>query len=243
MSRISGLYGKLPSKADFVNRNLPSTFVRRWTTWLDAVLSEARRGLGEAWLARYLSSPPWRFVAERDLIGPFSWIGVMASSIDEVKRSYPIVAVIALDEERNLADLVGDPEVLLNDMEALLLGAIDGALEPDLAARHLADLSMRIDTLYRPPRAGLMRAAGDASTTLRLGSPPLSIAAMLATLPALEGDARRTGASCWWQHGWGSTQPTTLLCRGLPSPRAFAGLLDGLWSEHGFRPMALERTP
>lgn len=240
MGRISGLYGKLPSKADFVNRNLPSSFVRRWTTWLDAVLADARRGLGEAWLASYLSSPPWRFVAERDLIGPFGWIGVMASSIDEVKRSYPIVAVIALDEGSSLTDLAGDPDALLTDMEALLLGAIDGALEPDTAARHLSDLAKRIETLYRPSRSGLMRVAGDAGETLRLGPPPVSIAAMLDALPALEGDARRTGASCWWQHGWGSTQPTTLLCRGLPSPRAFAGLLDGRWAERGFTPFALE---
>ncbi|OGI58559.1 MAG: type VI secretion-associated protein, partial [Candidatus Muproteobacteria bacterium RBG_19FT_COMBO_61_10] len=29
-----GVYGKLPTHGDFIQRNLPSAFVRQWDVWL-----------------------------------------------------------------------------------------------------------------------------------------------------------------------------------------------------------------
>jgi hypothetical protein len=39
----------------------------------------------------------------------------------------------------------------------------------------------------------------------------------------------------FWTDGSTRVAPTLLFMRALPTPRQFAALLDGAWSEHGWR--------
>ncbi len=50
---------------------------------------------------------------------------------------------------------------------------------------------------------------------------------LAAAVPALAA-ASLHGQSVWWTDGSAQVAPCALLCRGLPTPQAFAGMLAGL---------------
>ena len=43
----------------------------------------------------------------------------------------------------------------------------------------------------------------------------------------------------FWTKGSNRVQPSTLLAPQLPSPGQFAALLDGAWTDHGWREVSL----
>ena len=88
-----GLFGKLPSKGDFVSRGLSPEFLAAFEPWLAAIVQEARDLLGGDWQAIYDTAPIWRF-----WIGPETGLracaGVLAASRDRVGRRYPLVLLV-----------------------------------------------------------------------------------------------------------------------------------------------------
>ena len=58
---VTGFYGKIPSKGDFVQRRLDRAFTNSWDDWLQGCMDSSRARLDSDWLAKYLVSPLWRF--------------------------------------------------------------------------------------------------------------------------------------------------------------------------------------
>ena len=55
-----GLFGKLPSRGDFVRRRVADAFVDAWDAWLRECLAASREALGDRWLDIYLAENPPR---------------------------------------------------------------------------------------------------------------------------------------------------------------------------------------
>lgn len=117
-----GLFGKLPWTGDFLQHGLPARFVGPWDDWLMRVLAASRSTLGPRWDDAYLLSPPWRFRLAPGLIGPTGWAGVFASSVDRVRRHYPLTLAFEIAAEDDVRQAVGEP--VLDLLEEAALGLI-----------------------------------------------------------------------------------------------------------------------
>jgi type VI secretion system protein ImpM len=226
-----GVYGKAPAFGDFVVRRLPSSFVRPWDDWLSRSLAASRQKIGEGWTETYLSSPPWRFALDPGLAGASGWLGVVASSIDQFHRCYPITVAVPLPAGVRLSDLVGDLEPVVANLEAIALEVIGGDATPDAAAARIEAAALAL------ARAdfGRARLAHSGSARAQIGARYASIAGMTADLAADEGaPPARAAMSAWWHAPWSGAPAANLVCVGLPAAEIFASLLDGRWQERGW---------
>ena len=227
-----GLYGKAPAFGDFVVRRLPSSFVRPWDDWLSRSLAASRQQIGEGWTHAYLSSPPWRFALDPGLAGATGWLGVLASSIDQVRRCYPITVAIPLPAGMRLTGVSGDLDPVARDLEATALQLIGGEVAPDEAADRIAAAARSLaSSLFRGSRFSLPGVA-----RLQTGVRYPSLATMATDLDWDGDEAKRAApaASAWWHEPWSGTLAANLLCVGLPGPDIFASMLDGLWQGRGW---------
>lgn len=230
MTRVAhGLFGKIPTKGDFVHRNLPQGFVRRWDQWLSGALAASREKLGDAWLPSYLEAPPWRFVVDSGVAGPSSWLGILVSSADQVQRFFPLTLAIALPPAIPLTALHCDFEPLLERLENIALGLAGGDLLLDDVAGALESLAGAIDdrARSRPPRLYWT----DRRATAWLGEAPGPSVATMVAEATPEGSGE---LSCWWHRPWGERTPARIVVRGLPPIEGFAAFLDSRWTAHGW---------
>lgn len=211
-----GFFGKVPSRGDFVRRDLPTSFIAAWDAWLQAGIAGSREILGDAWLDIYLTSPAWRFALAADLAGDAAAAGVLIPSVDSVGRYFPLTLACVPD---------GAPAPLLlraehawfERAEALALAALAEGSAFEALLEGLGGLGcptpagpVPLDAAVRWP---------DESSRLALG-----MAQRFAPPHAL-----------FWTDGSTRVAPTLLFMRALPAPRQFAALLDGAWTEHGWR--------
>jgi type VI secretion system protein ImpM len=224
-----GVYGKIPANADFIYRDLPRAFVERWDQWLSESLAASRQALGDAWVSVYLKSPPWRFAIDAGLAGPYAWMGLLLSSIDQVQRCYPLTLAVALPEAMTIARLRQDFDPLLEELEEIALSLVGAERRLDSAMEDIGAIAREIDQRARSSPLSLRWS--DARATVCIDQPRApTISAMLCD----EWPGGATGASCWWHRGWGHSGPVRIAAQGLPPPRGFAAFLDGSWVKHGW---------
>jgi type VI secretion system protein ImpM len=229
---LGGIYGKVPTFADFVHRRLPMSFVEPWNAWLRRSIAASRQHIPDSWNDAYLTSPVWRFALDPDVAGPVGWLGVLASSVDEMRRSYPITVAISLPEDTFLFDLGNDLEAFFAALEKIALQLIDGTWTPDAATTGLEKLA---DILPDFASAGALLSRGTYER-LHIGTAYGSVAAMRAHLGNELGRRFDDGVrlSGWWHGGWNASPPVSLMTVGLPSPDIFASFLDGSWRDRGW---------
>lgn len=91
-----GVYGKHPSRGDFLEYGLPAGLRAQLEGWLDATLAVARADLGAEWEYRWAGAPMLRF-----WLGEAVWgqpvVGVMAATQDRVGRRFPLVLLATGD--------------------------------------------------------------------------------------------------------------------------------------------------
>jgi type VI secretion system protein ImpM len=229
-----GLYGKIPSIGDFVHRRLPTPFVEAWNHWLERSLAASRDTLGDRWHDAYLTSPLWRFALDPGVAGTDGWLGVLASSVDEVRRCYPMTVALSLPAGMRLGGLVNDLVFVFEALEKLVLQLIDGTCTPDAATVSLDQLARALPQLTA---LDAVWSRGDGER-LRLDAHYPSIAAMATHLGSNLDDRAEAEPllSAWWHAGWGATPPASLVVVGLPSPEIFVCFLDGAWQDRGWAP-------
>ncbi len=132
-----GIYGKMPSAADFCRQRLPNTFVEPWDKWLQQSLAGARDKLGDAWARTYLSSPVWCFAIDPGVISEVGWTGVIATSVDSTGRYYPLTLAVSVEQLMPCQTLrpdsgaLGKTDTLRNEQKRLreikrVLGKVHG---------------------------------------------------------------------------------------------------------------------
>jgi type VI secretion system protein ImpM len=213
---ITGFFGKVPTRGDFVRRALPATFVTPWDAWLQAGIADIREILGEAWLDIYLTSPVWRFALSSELVGTPAVAGVLMPSVDRVGRYFPFTLACVLDGAPAPMQLRAESD-WFQRAETLALGVLaeDSSLDELIAG--LVALGCPAPPAPIPLDDGAWRFDGAAKPLTQ------ALVARFALPHAL-----------FWTQGSTRVRPTTLFVRQLPSARQFAALLDGAWSEHGW---------
>lgn len=144
-----GLFGKLPSYGDFLQRDLPGEFVDAWDGWLQRVMVGSREALGEQWLPSYLSAPIWRFALAEDIAGGSVWSGILMPSVDRVGRYFPLAIAGQWRRGTSVFHLALAAEGWLHELEAIALEALDASyLDLDALMGRVHGLQRR----QAPPR-------------------------------------------------------------------------------------------
>jgi type VI secretion system protein ImpM len=212
-----GFFGKVPSRGDFVRRNLPASFTGAWDDWLQAGIAGSREVLGDAWLEIYLTSPAWRFALAADLVGDAAAAGVLIPSVDGVGRYFPLTLACVLDGAPTPLLLRTQP-AWFERAEALARAALAEGSSFDELVAGLGKLGC--------PAPGGLAALGDAVRQSGRSETQLALSMIQRFAPP---------HALFWTEGSACVAPTLLFMRQLPTPRQFAALLDGAWSEHGWR--------
>lgn len=231
-----GLFGKIPSKDDFVRRNLPMSFVTPWDAWLTRMMATGMEQNDDAWKAAYLTSPPWRFALDPGVVGPGGWIGVLASSLDRFGRAFPLTLAVPFARDFGILDLHEATRPLTDALEDIVLQVIEDTLDLEEAAAAIPEAAGRLlprpamDVVVRIAREGANRADRTWVLTGRALHSVAGAASDLLTWSLRAGATRPVGLSCWWHEGWEDQPPAWLMTRGLPAPDVFVHMMDGNWS-------------
>lgn len=219
-----GFFGKVSSHGDFVARRLAPAAQGVWDAWLQAGLLASRDQLGARWLETYLGSPIWRFALAPGVLDDNAWAGVLMPSVDRVGRHFPLT-IAAADAEGGVLDWVAGAGAWYERLEELALSSLAEGFS-------LEQFDAALLALEGPPgRCGAGAGPGGPSGW-RL--PLAGLDAVGAAAPLLAEAALR-GQGLWWSDGSDAVEPSVLLCRGLPAPAAFAGLLAGNWRQTGWQ--------
>jgi type VI secretion system protein ImpM len=133
----AGLFGKLPSRGDFVQLGLPGSFVRPWDGWLQHAMAGSQQRVGDGWLDAYLESPVWRFALPGGICGAGAVLGLLMPSVDRVGRYFPLTlaAVFPAGAGVPAADAAGR---WLEACEGAGRAALDDDVPPDEVAGQVA---------------------------------------------------------------------------------------------------------
>jgi type VI secretion system protein ImpM len=205
----------VPSSRDFLRRGLPNRFVLSWDSWLAQMIHAAQQTLGESWMHAYLTSPPWRFALDPQLIDDDGWLGVVVSSVDTLNRCFPLTVAAASPLPLEALLPVFDCDGWMARIEALALALIDGSREADDLAGELTQLAAEL----AEAATGLVGVACAPQDRWR--------SAYELQGPSKEGAA--AAFSHWWHDEWPEHPAIALRCCGLPPAAAAASYFDSLW--------------
>jgi type VI secretion system protein ImpM len=236
-----GFFGKLPSHGDFLRRRVSDAFVDAWDAWLRECLAASKTALGARWLDVYLTSPAWRFVCAPGACGPAPVIGLLAPSVDQVGRYFPLTIVTELPEDVSLVTAAAISTHFLDAAERLVIETL--AAEPvdfdrfDRAVVGLeADLAGVIErpAIILDPAAVSVLAESAQAWQLPLGA-SFHLASAFDQLLSLQLEAKFRPLVLWWTDGSSVVEPSWLVLKGLPAPTLYPAFLEGTWAEHRWR--------
>jgi type VI secretion system protein ImpM len=223
----AGLFGKLPTKRDFIGANASRRFLDVWEPWLQAGVATSKQMLGSGWTDAYKRAPIWRFWLGADFCGE-AILGALMPSVDGVGRSFPLAVFVGEGE-----DSLAPPELDPNDewceaAEAILLGALESGAMLEAIADRVATMpppllrprSTVVAGLRQLPEGGVLTRDFDRRISL-------------AFLAARRFGHRRAFASqsFWWTIGGEGFPPLALSQVGLPPATRFADLLTGAFAD------------
>ena len=236
-----GFFGKLPSHGDFLRRRVSDGFVDAWDAWLRECLAASRTTLGARWLDVYLTSPAWRFVCAPGACGPNAVIGLLAPSVDQVGRYFPLTIVAELPEDVCLVTAAASSATFLDATERLVIETL--AAEPvdfERFDRGVLALQDELAPAVEPPPIVLDAAA--VSVLEESAQPwqlPLGASFHLSSafdqLLSLQLEAKFRPLVLWWTDGSSVVEPSWLILKGLPGPSLYPSFLEGSWAEHRWR--------
>lgn len=235
-----GFYGKLPSHGDFLRRRVSDAFVDAWDTWFRECLAASRTALGPRWLNVYLTSPAWRFVCAAGACGPSAVLGLVAPSVDQVGRYFPLTLVAELPPDVSLVTAASSSR-FFDAAERLVIETLaTERVDFDRFDRGVVLLERELTGLAGPPEVVLDPAA----SAILTDSPQawqLPLASSSDVVSAFEQvlsthlEAKYRPLVMWWTDGSAVVEPSWLVLKGLPAPELYTALLDGSWTEHRWR--------
>jgi type VI secretion system protein ImpM len=218
------LYGKLPSKRDFVVIGATRDFLNAWEPWLQASISSSRNQLDHSWQSAFLTAPIWRFWLGADVCGR-STLGAFMSSLDGVGRYFPLTLFASADDGASIPPPeLDDQEQWFDAAETVLMSALDQDNDFETFSGRVAALPQPQQRRRDPDDPD--RVPGiDLGIARQSGAEPL--AALFSSLRMREHDKIYAAASFWWTIGGENFPPIALCGHGLPDPLAFSAMLTG----------------
>ena len=217
-----GLFGKLPSKRDFVAHNVSRPFLDNWERWLQAAMAESRLVVGEAWQNLFLTMPIWRFWLGKDVFGQ-AVVGALMPSVDGVGRYFPLsLCAIEPAGARLAAPPREDVNAWLDAGENLLLGMLEEGFSADLP------------TLLRDFPGPPLTAPANGNMTLRSVTqwvqPPQTVSQGFAEIEAQDAGRLNDNRSFWWTLGGAQHAQQLVTIDGPPDAHFLTGLMTANFS-------------
>jgi type VI secretion system protein ImpM len=217
------LFGKLPSRRDFVAVNAPRPFLTVWENWVQAGLAASREQLGKDWQEAYLSAPIWRFWLGRD-IGGAETVGALMPSVDGVGRYFPLSVFASAPSGATIAPPTVDPmDEWFAAIETKMLEVLDTA-SLESPARFAETLPAPVTPKRAKPPPPPTHPVDGMAVWLAPGD---SVTEIFLDLAQRDHDAVHAGRSYFWTLGGPDYRSQVVASGGLPDAQAFAGLLTG----------------
>ncbi|MCW8090306.1 type VI secretion system-associated protein TagF [Alteromonas sp. ASW11-130] len=144
---MTGFFGKIPTKGDFVSRNLTSSASQKLLSFFTDGMKTARSKMDDSWTEHYSTAPIWYFYLSPGVIGEQAYLGAWMVSVDNVNRQFPFIALSKLATPPDtLADIGLYTEWLLQ-LEHFMLDLLEPDMDTDesLNAIHKFELSTNAD--------------------------------------------------------------------------------------------------
>lgn len=210
-----GLFGKLPGHGDFIQRDLPGSFVQTWDEWLQRAVHGSRELVGESWLDYYLTSPIWRFALSPGVLNEQGWAGILVPSVDSVGRYFPLTMAVPVPTQSNPFALQVAAQHWYQQLSDLAIQALQNALQADHLIEQFPDLDASGVVAEATVFSGAQIACGDESGIA--GSYPALLSQMYRS--------QYPSFSLWWCAGSQHLAPTTLVSPALPEPTLYCSML------------------
>jgi type VI secretion system protein ImpM len=232
-----GFFGKLPGYGDFIDRNLPRSFVEVWDEWLQRAMSGSRQMLSESWLDSYLTSPLWRFGLSSGCVDGQAWIGVILPSVDRVGRYFPLTIAMPVSSSVNISLALFQNAVWFKRLHDIGMACLQESPTVEAVVEVLRQLDDPQFTPWRnhPSQVGMV---GNC-VTVHNGSdvkPAQSDVSLKQSLTFSEALMRQHNASfsLWYTEGSEHTEDVILSSEFLPDPMGYVAMLTGQWQQFGW---------
>lgn len=223
MDQLSlGLYGKVPAHGDFIDRQLPTGFIRSWDEWLQGGIANSRERLGESWLNLYLTTPIWRFMLSPGALDDQCWAGVLVPSVDSVGRYFPLTLATCLPSQTGLVMFCQQNESWFEALESAALGALQEGLNADQLCEQLK--------LAPTPVTSSHAHLNSSNVAVQSGDLAAALAAQLDAQVARSYDSY----SVWFSIYTEPPMQNLLLAQGLPTADQYTAMIDNQWQQWGW---------
>jgi type VI secretion system protein ImpM len=214
-----GLFGKLPSKRDFVSYNMPRPFLDSWESWLQSAVASSRHALGQGWQDIFLAMPIWRFWCGNEVHGA-AVTGALMPSVDGVGRYFPLtLCAVAGDSLRVLPPPSPHLDAWHSQCEHLLLKMLDDHLEAEPAAM--------LETLASPPMTARQALPQDSGRTLCWSVESGGLDTAFATLVTMNDEMVHANRSYWWTNGGPAHKAQLVVSTGRADSHFLGAMMTG----------------
>jgi type VI secretion system protein ImpM len=217
------LFGKIPTRRDFIAVGTPRRFLSVWEQWLQTSVAASREGLRDRWNDAFLTAPIWRFWLGAEICGA-TVLGAIMPSMDGVGRYFPLSLVMIAEGEAAFAPPEKDAQSQwFDEVEDFLLSTLD-AQDHDALLQAFVNVRKPSVVAGVPAPEGLVRLDAEASM---IAADDLDFERCFGA--SREADAARAAASStfWWTAGGEGYAPCALSCLRLPAPALFSSMLTG----------------
>ena len=218
---VCGIYGKLPSKRDFVALHVSGPILQVIEGWLQGGIAASKNQMGRNWQDLFLTTPIWRFWLGEQITGTYC-VGSLMPSVDGVGRYFPLTILSHGAQNAVLPPPLDDP---LEDWFAAAESRLLAALDPNLAVDPFGLLQDLPDaqSLAGPPpvasaapvRRGIMFSANDEEGGKPVGDrdEDYRVSAQMRTY--------------WWTSGGDRFGSRFYSHPGMPDPALYVNLMTG----------------
>jgi type VI secretion system protein ImpM len=219
------LYGKLPTKRDFIALGAPRDFLNAWEPWLQSGVSASQATLGEQWQQAFLRAPIWRFWLGADLFGVTA-IGALMPSLDKVGRYFPLTLLACADQGATIAP----PEIDAQDhwfkcAEDFLISTLDHEKTFDATVQSLNELATPLQAALPANSAPDVFVERNATVGIQRDEKPFTD--LFGSLRQADHDKIYSAVTCWWTVGGEGFAPMAFCVKRMPDPFLFAAMLTG----------------
>ena len=222
---LTGVFGKLPAHGDFVQRNLPSSFVDVWDDWLQHYIAASQEQLADEWLDIYLTSPLWRFMFSVGSVDENAWAGIMLPSVDKIGRYFPFSIVTRLPTSINSLEFLLSQNSWFDSMEDLALQALSGDLTVELLLQEIEKIKISYNTIY----INTDEVEDNNPLVINMDFEEQSPASVSEYM--LDSIMKKSVASysAWTTPGSEYVPPNLFLSQGLPPIHGISAMMNGQW--------------
>jgi type VI secretion system protein ImpM len=239
MALLFGYHGKVPAAPDFAFQGLPARTADGWAARMAEWMAAGRDAAGGQWTERFLGAPLWRFAISKGHIGSESWVGVLASSVDSIGRTFPFTVMVSVDLDPGTCQPISLLDPQLDRVEGHLLSFIEGHISRESLMRLVAEVRVALKgKLQERPAQGiaLLPAPDDEAVCLSgHAMPGLAadglVAFRWASSPVTVGSR---GLCLWWHDAYGNRPPEFCVTRGFTRAANPAPFFLGDWQGHGW---------